>query len=68
MTGEVNPKARDYYNHLINSLIEAKIEPFICLFHFDMPWSMQELGGWESKEVLKYFRDYAKACFELFGD
>ena len=68
MSGEVNPKALEFYNGLIDSLIEAGIEPFVCLFHFDMPWSMQELGGWESKEVLDYFRDFGEICFKLFGD
>lgn len=68
ITGEVNQKAVDYYNDLINELKANGIEPFVCLFHFDMPWIMQELGGWESKEVLNYFVDYSKKSFELFGD
>ena len=67
-SGEINQKAVDYYNDLINELLKNGIEPFVCLFHFDMPWVMQEIGGWESKEVLNYFNAYAKKCFELFGD
>ncbi|MGL5230841.1 MAG: glycoside hydrolase family 1 protein [Cetobacterium sp.] len=68
LTGEINDVAVKFYNDLIDELLANKIEPFVCLFHFDMPAAMQDLGGWESKEVLKYFNIYAKKCFELFGD
>ena len=40
--GEVNPKAVDFYNNVINELLEAGIEPFVNLYHFDMPLALQE--------------------------
>lgn len=66
--GEVNPKAVTFYNQVIDELIENGIEPFINLYHFDMPMCMQELGGWESRQVVDAYARYAKICFELFGD
>lgn len=66
--GEVNPKAVDFYRYVFKELRANDIEPFVNLFHFDMPVKMQEIGGWENKEVVYYFRDYAITCFELFGD
>lgn len=66
--GEVNAKAVEFYNALINELVENDIEPFINLMHFDLPMCMQALGGWESREVVDAFAHYAKTCFELFGD
>lgn len=66
--GEVNPKAVAFYSDMIDQLIEAGIEPFICLFHFDMPMVMQEQGGWENRKVVEAFQRYAQTCFELFGD
>ncbi|MDU5108918.1 MAG: glycoside hydrolase family 1 protein [Clostridium sp.] len=66
--GEINQMAVDYYNDLINELISNGIEPFICLFHFDMPWCMQEKGGWESLEVVDKYVEYAEVAFRLFGD
>jgi 6-phospho-beta-glucosidase len=67
-TGEVNPIAVEFYNNVIDELIAQKIEPFICLFHFDMPMAMQELGGFENRAVLDAYANYADTCFQLFGD
>lgn len=67
-TGEVNKKAVKFYDDVIDELIANDILPIINLFHFDMPMCMQEIGGWESREVVQAYADYAKTCFELFGD
>lgn len=66
--GEVNKKAVEFYNNVIDELIANDILPIINLFHFDMPMCMQEKGGWESREVVQAYADYAKVCFKLFGD
>ena len=65
--GVVNQKAVDFYNNLIDELLRNNIEPFVCLFHFDMPWIMQEKGGWESLEVVDKYVEYAEIAFKLFG-
>lgn len=44
------------------------VEPFVNLFHFDMPVALQERGGWESREVVDLYERYARIAFELFGD
>ena len=64
----VNQKAVDFYNNVINTMIDNDIEPFINLFHFDMPMYLQKIGGWENREVVTHYQNYAKTCFELFGD
>lgn len=66
--GEVNKKAVEFYNNLIDELIDNNITPIISLFHFDMPMEMQKLGGWESREVVNAYVEYSKICFELFGE
>ncbi len=68
ISGKVNEEAVIFYNNVINELIANDIEPILGLFHFDMPMYLQELGGWESKEVVELYAKYAKICFELFGD
>lgn len=67
-TGEVNPKAVDFYNDVIDTLIEKNIEPFINLYHFDMPMELQKKGGFENKETIVAYKEYAETCFDLFGD
>ncbi|MBO3078268.1 glycoside hydrolase family 1 protein [Mammaliicoccus vitulinus] len=67
-TNEVNDEAVQFYNHVINGLKEKHIEPFVNLYHFDMPFKKQQQGGFESLEVVDRYVDYAMTCFELFGD
>ncbi|MDK2805022.1 MAG: 6-phospho-beta-glucosidase [Thermoanaerobacterium sp.] len=66
--GEINKKAVEFYNNVINELIENGIMPIVNLFHFDMPIEMQHIGGFENRQVLENYKNYAKTCFELFGD
>ena len=65
--GAVNPEAVAFYHAMIDELLAKGIQPFICLFHFDMPLAMQELGGWESREVIDAYAEFADTCFRLFG-
>jgi 6-phospho-beta-glucosidase len=67
-TGKVNEKAVDFYNRVIDELIQNGIEPFVNLFHFDMPMELQKIGGWENRKVIDSYASYAKICFETFGD
>ncbi len=66
--GEVNQKAVAFYNNVIDELIKNDIEIIINLYHFDMPLCMQQKGGWENKEVVDAYAEYAQKCFALFGD
>lgn len=66
--GEVNREAAEFYSKVIDEQIKQGVQPFICLFHFDMPLAMQEMGGFESREVLDAFAHFAETCFKLYGD
>lgn len=67
--GEINQKGIDFYNKIIDKLIECDIEPFVTLYHFDLPFTLVEkYNGWESRETVYAFERYAKVCFEHFGD
>lgn len=66
--GEVNEKAVQFYNDYIDELIANGIEPFINLYHFDMPMKLQEQGGWLNRQTVEAYVNYAKTCFKLFGD
>lgn len=67
-TGVVNQEAVAFYNDYINELLANGIEPFMNLYHFDMPMALQEKGGWLSRETVDAYVVFAKTCFELFGD
>jgi beta-glucosidase len=57
-----------FYDRLIDSLLAANIEPLATLYHWDLPQALQEKGGWENRDTIKYFADYSTAVVERFGD
>ncbi|MCY8311000.1 glycoside hydrolase family 1 protein [Bacillus vallismortis] len=67
-TGEINAEAADFYVGVIDELIANGIEPFVNLFHFDMPMELQKNGGWANRETVDAYENYAKSSFRLFGD
>lgn len=67
-TGEVNQKGIDFYNRVIDTCIRYGIVPNVTLFHYDLPNELAKIGGWENREVVNAFKDYAKVCFDAFGD
>ncbi|KAG8375753.1 hypothetical protein BUALT_Bualt10G0133100 [Buddleja alternifolia] len=65
----VNQEGIDFYNDIINTLLDNDIEPYVTLFHWDLPYTLeQEYGGFLSKNIVKDFREYAELCFWEFGD
>ncbi|MBB5326067.1 6-phospho-beta-glucosidase [Anoxybacillus tepidamans] len=67
-TGEANPKGIEFYNSLINELKEKGIEPIVTMYHFDLPYALQQKGGWSNRETVDAFENYAKTLFTHFGD
>ena len=47
---------------------EAGIEPFVTVFHWDLPVYWEELGGWTNTQTALAFEHYARVCYEAFGD
>ncbi|KAK9399190.1 beta-klotho [Crotalus adamanteus] len=65
----VNQKGLSYYNRLLDALVRRGIEPVVTLYHWDLPWELQErYGGWENSSLVDVFNDYATFCFRAFGD
>ncbi|XP_041974950.1 myrosinase 1-like isoform X2 [Aricia agestis] len=65
---QINPDGIRYYNDLLDALAAKNIEPLVTLFHWDLPQSLQDLGGWANPKMVDYFRGYADVCFREFGD
>jgi beta-glucosidase len=54
-----NPQGLDFYRRLTDALLEAGIEPFVTLYHWDLPQALQDKGGWENRDTAHAFADYA---------
>ncbi|KAG8386226.1 hypothetical protein BUALT_Bualt03G0126900 [Buddleja alternifolia] len=68
-TGEPNPEGIEYYNNLINALLEKGIEPYATLYHWDLPQILEDkYEGFLNDQVIKDFENYAYICFKAFGD
>ena len=67
--GEVNQQGIAFYNDVINCLLEHGIQPFVTLYHFDLPYALVEkYNGWEDRRCVYAFERYAKICFGQYGD
>lgn len=66
--GRVNEKGLGFYERLVEGLGEAGIEPMVTLYHWDLPASLQDRGGWANREVVGWFSDYASLLFRRLGD
>jgi beta-glucosidase len=66
-TGKANQRGLDFYRRLVDGLRERDIEPMATLFHWDLPQALQDLGGWENRDVAYRFADYAASVFDALG-
>lgn len=62
----VNQKGLDFYIALVDELIAQGIEPFITLYHWDLPQSLQDEGGWANRKTIDYFLHFASVIFNAF--
>lgn len=66
--GEVNRQGIDFYNRIIDKCLELEIEPWVTLYHWDLPQELEKRGGWTNREIIGWFRNYASVCAAEFGD
>ncbi|MCF2442883.1 GH1 family beta-glucosidase [Dyadobacter sp. CY345] len=67
-TGEVNQKGIDFYNRVIDKCLDLGIEPWITLYHWDLPQALEDRGGWKNREIIDWFSEYVRLCATEFGD
>ncbi len=66
--GAVNTRGLDFYDRLVDALLEAGIEPWPCLYHWDLPQALEDRGGWPARDTAWRFADYATKVIERIGD
>lgn len=67
--GRINQKGLDFYDRLVDALLSAGIQPWMTLYHWDMPQSLEdEFNGWQSRETCKAFAEYAAEISRHFSD
>jgi beta-glucosidase len=66
--GAVNEKGFDFYNRLVDELLEAEILPVVTLNHWDYPQALEDAGGWPVRDSVDWFADYARVVFDRLGD
>ena len=62
-TGRVNAAGLDFYDRLVDALLEAGIEPLATLYHWDLPAALDDRGGWLNSEIADWFADYAEVMY-----
>jgi beta-glucosidase len=67
-SGAANSSGLDYYSRLVDALLEARIRPFVTLYHWDLPQALEDAGGWTNRDTAGRFADYAQLVAQRLGD
>ncbi len=66
--GKPNPEGLDYYDRLVDGLLERGLKPLATLYHWEMPAALSDLGGWTNRDVAKWFADFTEVMLGRIGD
>lgn len=67
-TGKTNAEGLDFYDRLTDELLKAGIQPWVTLYHWDLPQVLEDKGGWTNPDVVKYFAEYTDLMTRQLGD
>jgi beta-glucosidase len=67
-TDNVNQAGIDYYNQVIDYCIEQGIEPWVTVYHWDLPQVLEVKGGWTNRKIIEWFTAFTAICAKHFGD
>lgn len=67
-SGATNAKGVEFYDRLIDGMLERGLKPYATLYHWDLPSALQDKGGWMNPDCTNWFADYARLVAEKFGD
>lgn len=67
-SGVASSRGLDYYSRLVDALMEARIRPFVTLYHWDLPQALEDAGGWPNRDTAARFADYVELMARALGD
>ncbi|HEX8966344.1 MAG TPA: GH1 family beta-glucosidase [Chloroflexota bacterium] len=67
-SGPINEAGLAWYERLVDTLLEANIQPWVTLYHWDLPQALQDRGGWAARDTVDAFVEYARTVVERLGD
>jgi beta-glucosidase len=67
-TGQINQAGIDYYNQVIDYCLSLGIEPWVTIYHWDLPQVLEDQGGWTNRKVIDWFTSFTAICAQYFGD
>jgi beta-glucosidase len=66
--GRPNPNGLEFYDRLIDAVMAENIEPWVCLYHWDLPQALEYRGGWQNRDTASWFAEYAAITARRLGD
>lgn len=66
-TGDINPSGVAFYHKVIDECLNNGIEPWITLYHWDLPQALQKQGGWANRKIINWFNKYVTFCTKTYG-
>ncbi len=67
-TGKINPAGVKFYHNVIDTCLENGIEPWVTIYHWDLPQALEDKGGWKSREIVAWFSQYVDFVTREYGD
>tara|TARA_B100001093_G_scaffold250407_1_gene239894 strand:+ start:3466 stop:4908 length:1443 start_codon:yes stop_codon:yes gene_type:complete len=67
-TGHINQRGIDYYNRVIDKCLARGVQPWVTLYHWDLPQILEDQGGWTNRDIIQWFSEYVAVCAKHFGD
>jgi beta-glucosidase len=67
-TGQINQSGIDHYNRVIDYCIMQGVEPWVTIYHWDLPQALEEKGGWTNRGIIEWFTEFVSICGQNFGD
>jgi len=66
-TGEINKKGVAFYHKVIDECLKNDLQPWITLYHWDLPQKLEDKGGWANRDILDWFLNYVDFCTKEYG-